>query len=426
VSAPNPIAAGGSPQLAHAHRNGLGETAGNRDFHALMDSLAEKDVAPKKADGGASSSLSASKSNTSGFPTPIPSLKNESAVFEQASVAVYDPRAQTILLNANRDAVVVSGGESNSTNRLGPELESLLSPDAQSADAVLELAQGRGARTPAASPAMVSNHEDSISAAFSSVADAMQLHVTRATSHFDSAPVVVGQDASQPKTMAITSLDPGGEEPTEASLAKSIDVAAAHSPGDAPSQRDAGPASSNASVGSPALTFGDVPLPLVPQTLSEAVDALRAALAQPTSAGSSPAGAAARPVGAMTRELEIQLSPSGLGSLLVKMKLTGGALSVVIEASKPATLNAVESARETIVDRLAATNQLAASLVVKPLHVSQNLSEDTNASSGGPAMGNDSRGQSDAGGRPPDRRGSREEYRAPDQCALGGAHDYVL
>jgi flagellar hook-length control protein FliK len=254
----------------------------------------------------------------------------------------------------------------------------------------------------------------------------MQLHVTRATSHFGSEAVVPRQAMSQAKTTAISSFDQEGAGTTEASLRSSAALAAFHSVVDSRSSHGASPISSNGNVSSPPLIFGDVSLPLVPQALSEAVETLQATQAQPVSASSGPSGAVAHAGGAIARELEIQLSPAGLGSLHVKMKLSGGALSVVIEASKPATLSAVESAREAIIDRLAATNQLAASLVVKPLHGSQNQSEDTNASSGGPAMGNDSGGQSAAGQGPPDRRGSRQEYRAPDQTAGGGAHAFVL
>ena len=428
MSAPTPIAAGGSLQLAHAHRNGLGEAVGNREFHALMDSLTEKGDASKKAEGDESSSLSTSKRNASGFSTPSSSVRNDSGPPAQASAAVYDPRAQTIILSANRDAVIVTGGGSNSSNGLGAELESLLSPDAQSASAISELAQGRNARTLVASPAMASNHEDPISATFSSVADEMQLRVTRATSHFDSysSPVVVGQATFPAKTAAISTLDQGGAQTSKASVTSSMELGAYRSAVDAQTSQEASPAASNENAIVSGLIFGEVSVPLVPQALSEAVETLQAAQAQSASSSPGPAEAVAHVSSAITRELEIHLSPSGLGSLLVRMKLSGGALSVVIEASKSTTLNAVESARETIIDRLAAANQLAASLVVKPLHLSQNQSEETNASSGGPAMGNDSRAQSDAGQRPPDRRGSREEYRAPEQSALGGGHDFVL
>jgi hypothetical protein len=480
MSAPSAIAPGGSSLISHAHRNGLGELANNREFHTLMDSLAEKDGATKKADSRESSSFSMTKPSAAGSLTLSSPLRNDSGAPAQAGAVVYDSPAQT---NADRAAVARSSAESNFTNRLGLELQSLSFPE--QANAILQPGEGHGGVTPSASSVMPSNsHEDSISAAFSSVADEMQLRVTgatshfdsglvvagqataqskataipsldqggvetngheelistafsavademqlrvtRATSHFDSGPVDAGQATSRPKTTAAPSLDQEGMETAAASLASAAD-AAPHASVDARSSNGASPVPSNESASPLALVFADVLLSLVPQALCQAVETLQPAPAQSTSAALSSAAPLPHASGAITRVLEIQLSPSGLGSLLVKMKLSEGALSVVIEASKPTTLNAVEIARHDIIERLAATNQTAASLEVRPLRLSQTQSEDASAGSSGPATRDESRGhQSDAGQTPPDRKRGRETFPAQDKSPLGGARHFVL
>ena len=82
-------------------------------------------------------------------------------------------------------------------------LQSLVSPDPRAGE-VLEPARSRGAVTTA------KGCEQLISAAFSSVADHMQLQVTRAASHFNSRPAVAGQATPPMKTSLHTSLDHDG------------------------------------------------------------------------------------------------------------------------------------------------------------------------------------------------------------------------
>jgi flagellar hook-length control protein FliK len=424
MSAPTPIALGASPHLSQAHRKGLGERAGNRDFLTVMESLAEKDVAKTKADGAETASLSAAKASASGAPAPNSVLRNESGLPTEVIVLGYGDTPQSTALDPSRDARGETGGK-RSPIELEEELQSLLLPVARPNTASRELPQGADARTAtAASPALSRNSDgEMIATPFTTVADEMQLRVTRAASHFGSGLTGAAPATVQPKPSAPPSGEPQRAETTGAGPTGAPSAAGSRPVLDAqaPLGASLSPADGN---GSPAVPiFSDVPLPLVPQALSEAVETLQTAQAPPTSAGAPEAVVHAN--GAVTRELEIRLSPAGLGSILVKMKLSGGALSVTVQASKLSTLNAVESAREAIIERLAA-NQVTALLSVKPLQVNQTQPEDTNAGSSGSAMREDSKSQANAGQKSPDRRGSRGEYRAPDQSGLGGARDLVL
>ena len=492
MNAPSPIAAGGSAQISHAHRNALGEGANSRDFRALMDSLAEKEGVPKKVEAHDASSLSGPKPNASATPAPSSPLRDGSSAPAQVGVLVRDSLAQGVTADADpalvakmgdnsrlskrqgterqvlappgvqmagalyglvqahgadaspawpalsskgderppsaavRDAAAKTGGESDFSDGLGAELQSLFS-DMQTRGAAMAPARDRSADAPSAFSGISSNgQEEPISVAFSSVANEMQLRVTRATAHFDSFPAMGGRAALQQKTTVVPSIDEEAAQTSVASPASSAEPASGGAFLDARASNDAGPVESHESADPPALIFADVPFPLVPQTLGQAAATLEAAQAPSTGAASGVAGTIPHASGAMTRELEIHLSPSGLGSLLVKMKLSEGALSVVIEASKPSTLNAVESARNDIVERLAATSQVAASLEVKPLHVSPAQSEDVNAGFDGPPARDHSRGQSDAEQNLPDRRRERESFRVQEQSPLGGAGHLVL
>jgi len=425
MSAALPITLGASPHLSQAHRKGLGERASNRDFLALMDSLAGKDVATTKAEDAESASLSAMEPSASEAATLNSVLGNESGPPAEVGIPGYGSNAQSMALSAPRDVRGATGGERNPTIGLGAELQSLLFPVQQPNDAFGELPQSHDACTAtAASPAVSPNSDEETNpSAFTNLADEMQLRVTQAASHFGSGPAVAREAAVQPKPSAAPSR---GQQSAEMTVAGPIGAPSAeggYPAVDAQASLGASlsPTDGNASPAVP--IFGEVPLPLVPKALSEAVETLQTAQAEP---GASVPEAVVHVSGAVTRELEIRLSPAGLGSLLVKMKLSGGAMSVMIQASKPSTLNAVENAREAIIERLAATNQVTASLLVKPLHVNETQPEDTNASSSGSAMREDTQGQADAGQKSPDRRGSKGAYRAPDQSGLGGARDFVL
>lgn len=472
MSASAPITASGSSLAPHAHRNAPGDAGGERAFHTLMDSLSEKDGAANKPDGREGSSLVTTRPRASSSPTVRFAARNLSGASAQER-AVSEPHARASILNSDPVSDVKAGAASAKTSSLETEIPSLSTPESVSppmgfahghqagpnpatsfvsseseadptsvsgkpaakVDTIETVTDGLAVLQSLISPSQragenpeparsrravttAKGHEQSISVNFSSVADDMQLQVRRAASHFDSRPAVAGQATLPMKTSLLLSLDHEGVDNPDAGSVDDLSPVVAASPEGAGAVASAG--SSSASV------FAGVTIPLLPLTLSQAAAALQPTQTQSTNAALPSAEPAAHTSGALTRELEIQLSPLGLGSLRVRMKLTDGALSVVIETSKPQALNAIESARHDIVERLAATTQTATSLEVAPLRVPQNGAEDTNAGSGEMTTRDDSRGQSNENQELPDRRGNREASPAPDQGPLGRLRRFVL
>ena len=83
----------------------------------------------------------------------------------------------------------------------------------------------------------------------------------------------------------------------------------------------------------------------------------------PSAQGATPAVAAqAKPP---VREIDLDLSPSGLEDVTMTMRLAGDRLSVVIRAASPGAAGAIEGAREAIAERLAAIGQPLGSLVIQ-------------------------------------------------------------
>jgi chemotaxis protein MotD len=138
------------------------------------------------------------------------------------------------------------------------------------------------------------------------------------------------------------------------------------------------------------VSLGPVALDRLPDALASAARSLTSpstaasAASAATTTGASPA--AAQPV----KELEIQLDPADLGAVSVKMRLSDGKLSVVMEVSKPSTLKAVESDRDAIADRLGSTAQSLESLVIRP------ASTNSTSSDGGDASNQTSEGRDNA------------------------------
>ena len=85
------------------------------------------------------------------------------------------------------------------------------------------------------------------------------------------------------------------------------------------------------------------------------------------------ANEAATPLNApqVVKELEISLDPADLGAVSLKLRLTGGKLSVVIGVSNASTLASIENDREAIASRLGVDPQSTDSLVIKAQGSSQ-------------------------------------------------------
>jgi soluble lytic murein transglycosylase-like protein len=84
------------------------------------------------------------------------------------------------------------------------------------------------------------------------------------------------------------------------------------------------------------------------------------------SAAAVPQASAAPPL----REIDVDLSPSGLEDVSMTMRLAGDRLSVVIRAASSQTAGSIEGARDAIADRLAAIGQPLDSLIVRQTGVS--------------------------------------------------------
>ena len=169
-----------------------------------------------------------------------------------------------------------------------------------------------------------------------------------------------------------------------------------------------------------AATNGAV-VSLGPITVAQLADTLATQASglgsQATSAASAAAGTASVSAAQPMKELEIQLDPADLGAVSVKMRLSDGKLSVVMEVSKPSTLKAVEGDRAVIADRLGSSVQSLESLVIKPAAASQTTAESGSGGAGERSEGR-SNAQSDAAGggdSPSEQQSSRRDDSAGDR-----------
>jgi chemotaxis protein MotD len=183
-------------------------------------------------------------------------------------------------------------------------------------------------------------------------------------------------------------------------------------------------ASVSLAASSPAfVSIGPIGTGELAETLATAAQELvsqTAGATDPTSAATNIA--AAQPV----KELEIQLDPTDLGAVSVKMRLSGGKLSVVMEIAKPTTLQAVEGERGAITDRLGSAAQPLESLVIRPATTSSANAESNNAtdqkSGGGTDGRSDANGNLQGGGRQASPRDppAQENRQVPTHSPVSG------
>ena len=140
------------------------------------------------------------------------------------------------------------------------------------------------------------------------------------------------------------------------------------------------------------ISLGPVPFGRLAETLASQAAGL---VSQAAASASAPAGSASVAGSQPVKELEIKLDPADLGAMSVKMRLTDGKLSVVMEVSKPSTLKAVESDRDAIAQRLGLSVQSLESLVIKPSAANAQTGADGAAASGQKPEGREN-AQSDA------------------------------
>lgn len=123
--------------------------------------------------------------------------------------------------------------------------------------------------------------------------------------------------------------------------------------------------------------------------------------------GSSPASTAP-PV----REIDVDLSPDGLGDVSMTMRLAGDRLSLVVRAASSHTLRSIEGARDAIADRLAAIGQPLDSLIIKQAGVK------ADGTNGNPASADDG----SAGDAWRSAQGAGDERDANGAASRRGAH----
>ncbi len=129
-------------------------------------------------------------------------------------------------------------------------------------------------------------------------------------------------------------------------------------------------------LGANPVTTGAGPIAVsqLPQRLAAEASALTA-----TAAPTGPTPATGVASAQAVKELQIDLDPADLGAVSVKMRLTDGKLSVVMEVANPSTLKAIENERGAITDRLGSNAQSLETLVIKPTSANETSAESSNA-----------------------------------------------
>jgi hypothetical protein len=223
------------------------------------------------------------------------------------------------------------------------------------------------------------------------------------------------QAAAQDPARAVRKSEAAAAPPSPAHVASPAAPSAKAEPRDKADARTPDPGASTGQPASQGAAFGAQPpafAATVPSLGSDDVAAPAAdAAPSATPAAAAPAGAAA-PV----KEIDVDLSPSGLEDVSMTMRLAGDKLSVVIRAASSQTLGSIEGARDAIADRLAAIGQPLDSLVVRQTGANANADANGNAGSpdesstgGGRQSGQGADGQAGADDASPSRRGAARD-----------------
>jgi hypothetical protein len=108
---------------------------------------------------------------------------------------------------------------------------------------------------------------------------------------------------------------------------------------------------------------------------------------------------------APVKEVDVDLSPSGLENISMTMRLAGEKLSVVIRAASSQTAGSIEGARDAISERLAAIGQPLDSLIIRQTGVNG----DANANGNGASADDSS-----TGGKRQSGQGGSEQWSSGD------------
>jgi hypothetical protein len=409
-----------TPIQSHA-RGGSEQSASQSEFGGIMRSLSEKDSRSKSVDSAESDSETPAIpfGQVSAMPTLTPPvdaravsllapLTNPLSGFIASAPSEGDsPSLLDQTMSASRLGAMVSSGENNTATHLWSMLE---------APAASASAYGGGKKS---SPLLDGSGQGQAappSHAFSRAASEMRLHVSRSVSHFGfSSPSLMNAsptDAARAK--GNNSSAPAAESGFDPFAALSPPPTASVEPGIAGGSIGAGGAGTT-------ISLSGVSLPLIPDVVAEATASLEASQAPPALNPVAPAAPKTGPA----RELDIQLAPPEMGSLFIKLKLSGGKLSVVIEASKPSTLSAIERERETILNRINSADSQVSSLVLRPSDPTQSMSGEGKAYDAAAASGNNAQEQTDR--RPQwSEAGSRKRDPGPENLDPSPGASYLV
>ncbi len=278
--------------------------------------------------------------------------------------------------------------------------------------------QGRGpARDPAPSPPSAAGAGLSLAAA-TPIADAAAA-MSRAA-----APVAsrAAGGAANPTAASTRSAAPdagrGGRKaeaaapPSIGKIASSAASAKAQ-PGD---KADAGQPDPAASGGRPATQGAVLGAPLSTAAAGPSFGPTEAPAAAEIAPRASPSASATPPAAAPVKEIDVDLSPSGLEDVSMTMRLAGDKLSVVIRSASSQTAGSIEGARDAIADRLAAIGQPLNSLIIRQMGVNADANTNGNAGSaddgstgGGRQSGQDAGEQGSSGDASSSRRGAARD-----------------
>jgi len=430
-ASPLSVSAGVSPSIQHGGRHGPEPSAPQSGFGAIMQSLSEKGGRSKGSESANKASVAAAIPSVQGdnAPAALPTPEAQAGGLTAASARLPSTFAASVPCGTNSSSSPppnASGASPAATSSSvdGIAATQLLSVLGDSSAAASSAAASpyfgaqkaaRSASIPARGPA------GSDIEAFSTTAAAMGLRVSHAASHLGLAlpSQLTGANSSSAVSGAPTNSLPPATEHASASIAEIASLLA-----DGGGDRTVVDSGGESGVGS-AMSFTGVSLSLIPDVVAEATASLEQPEAASSQASATPVSTAsnAKVVGA--RELEVELSPAELGSLTVKLKLVGSALSVVIEASKPSTLSAIERERDTIISRITSADHEVSSLILRPSDSPPNAHE--NGEDYGQVAQNGGNGQQQTAQRPPGREaGANKKDSSPENPSPSDSPGYLV
>ncbi len=196
------------------------------------------------------------------------------------------------------------------------------------------------------------------------------------------------------------------------SLARVASPAAPSAKAEPVDKADARPPEPAASSGQPAMQGAMFRAPLASAAAGPSFGPHEA----PAATDVAPRGSASAPAQTpAVKEIDVDLSPSGLEDVSMTMRLAGDRLSVVIRAASSQTTGSIEGARDAIADRLAAIGQPLDSLIIRQTGVnadantSGNAAADDSPTGGGRQSGQSWGGQGSSGDASSSRRGAARD-----------------